>query len=79
MKILLENNKFDRRVLEAVDKELLKDPEFATYCLRHLETGYGNDEKLFVEAFPEDTFKKGENVALFIKGMMKSSILCTTG
>ncbi|MBR3891290.1 MAG: hypothetical protein IKJ30_04375 [Bacilli bacterium] len=69
MKILLENNKFDRRVLEAVDKELLKDPEFATYCLRHLETGYGNDEKLFVEAFPEDTFKKGENVALFIKGM----------
>ena len=69
MRALLENNKFDKRVLDAIDKELLKDPEFAAFCLSKLETGYMNDEKDFLNAFPKELFAKAENVVAFIKGM----------
>jgi hypothetical protein len=66
---ILENNKFDDRVLEAIDKELLNDPEVAKTCLEKLNIGYGVEAKEFVNSFPKSTFDKAENVVSFIKGM----------
>ena len=66
---ILENNKFDHRVLEMMDKELLNDPEVAKTCLEKLDIGYGVEAKEFVNSFPKSTFDKAENVVSFIKGM----------
>lgn len=69
LKVILENNPFDKRVVELIDKELLKDKEVAELCLSKLKSGYYGDEKDLYTAFPKEVFSKAENVITFIKGI----------
>lgn len=65
---ILENNPFNSTVLQAIDVELLKDPEVAAKCLEKFDAGYTSNVKEFYDAFPKEVFSKAENVLRFIEG-----------
>jgi len=67
--IVLENNALDNRVLDKMDKELLKDPEVAKKCVQKITVHKKEEIQKFYETFPKEVFDKGENVAAFVSSI----------